>query len=76
VFSQLGQLEVGAAVTLSQGAVVHQYAVSEVRVVASDDLSVVYDLGDDRLTLITCTGYNFLTDVYDERIVVVAHRVQ
>jgi LPXTG-site transpeptidase (sortase) family protein len=76
VFSQLGQLEVGAAVTLSQGAVVHQYAVSEVSVVASDDLSVVYDIGDDRLTLITCTGYNFLTDVYDERIVVVAHRVQ
>jgi len=76
VFSQIGQLEVGAVVTLSQGEVVHQYTVSEVKVVANDDLSVVYDVGDDRVTLITCTGYNLLTDVYDERIVVVAHRVQ
>ena len=43
--------------------------------VRNDDLSVVYDFGDDRVTLITCTGYNFLTETYDERIVVVAHRV-
>ena len=76
VFSNLGDLEIGAAVTLSQGEIAHQYAVSEVRVVASDDLSVVYNFGDDRVTLITCTGYNLLTDTYEERIVVVAHRVE
>jgi LPXTG-site transpeptidase (sortase) family protein len=76
VFSNLGDLQVGAAVTLSQGEVAHQYAVSEVKVVANDDLSVVYDFDDDRVTLITCTGYNLLTDTYDERIVVVAHRVE
>lgn len=76
VFSNLGDLEIGASVTLSEGEVMQHYAVTEVKVVPNDDLSVVYDVGDDRVTLITCTGYNLLTDSYDERVVVVAHRVE
>lgn len=52
------------------------YSVQTVRVVAPDDLSVLYPTDDDRLTLITCDNFDYLSFTYLERIVAIAERIQ
>lgn len=74
VFARIHELESGDAITVTQNGVSYTYWVTEVKVVQADDLSVVYPTESERVTLITCTGYNFLNNTYEERIVVVAER--
>lgn len=74
VFAGIGSLEVGDPLIISRGALEKRYAVSAVKTVAPDDLSVLYPTTTDRITLITCGDYDFFQNVYQERIVVVADR--
>lgn len=75
IFHNIGDLQVGALITLSYQGMAYDYRVVEVKTVESDDLSVVYPVpGEERVTLITCTGYSFFLGEYQQRIVVVAVR--
>ncbi len=74
VFSRIDELKPGDIVTLSEKGTSYDYRVTEVKIVEADDMSVVYPTPVERVTLITCTGYDFLTNTYDQRIVVVAER--
>ena len=76
IFADIGQLKVGAQILVSDGNQERRYSVSEVRVVNEYDISVVYPLGDDRLTLITCEASSFdeISQTYNNRVVIVATR--
>jgi len=74
VFAHIDELQVGALVVLKQGEEERRYAVTEIRVVEPTDLTPIYPTTTDRLTLITCGDYDFIRNVYQERIVVVAER--
>lgn len=74
VFASIGQLSVGDPIFLTQDGEQRVYAVRELRTVNPDDMSVLYPTSDEQLTLITCSNYDFLRDVYHERLVVVARR--
>lgn len=77
VFYNLNNLEVGQEIVLFDGGGERRYQVTEMRVVAIDDISVVMPTDDDRLTLITCevSSYDPATGLYSKRLVVVAQRV-
>ncbi len=72
IFASINSMQVGDPLILSRGQLEKRYAVSEVRKVEPDDLSVLYPTTSDRLTLITCGDYDFLQNQYLERIVVIA----
>lgn len=75
IFARIGELEIGQPVVIAHGTTEYSYLVTEVKTVPADDMSVIYSTSDNRVTLITCTGYNIISDRYDERIVVVAQQV-
>ncbi len=75
IFANIGDLEIGTLLTINDNNAAHSYRVTDVRIVDATDLSVVYPQGRETLTLITCTGYDFFSDTYQERIVVSAERV-
>ena len=75
VFANLLELNIGDPVIVTENGEERQFAVTEVKVVAPDDLSVLYPTETDRVTLITCGAYSFALDTYQERIVVVAERI-
>ncbi|MCB9457868.1 MAG: sortase [Anaerolineaceae bacterium] len=74
VFARLNQINLGDPIFVSFNGQQIQYIVTEVRVVPPDDISVLYPTLDSRLTLITCSNYDFLQDAYQERTVVIAER--
>jgi LPXTG-site transpeptidase (sortase) family protein len=74
VFAAIDDLRLGDPVVLSDGAQVKYYAVTEVKTVQPDDLTVLYPTDTDRITLITCDGYDFVNNSYQQRIVVIAER--
>lgn len=74
VFSRLGQMNAGDPIFVNYDGQQLEYTVTEVRTVAPGDISVLYPTSDSRLTLITCSSYDFLQDAYQERIVVIAER--
>jgi LPXTG-site transpeptidase (sortase) family protein len=77
VFAHLQNLTTGNEVFLTLPDDTQRiYAVQTVRTVAPDDLSVLYPSSEDRLTLITCDNFDYLSFTYLERIVAVAERVQ
>lgn len=75
IFARLEQLRLGDPIILTLGERRQRYSVIDVRRTAPDDLTPLYPTASDRLTLITCDGYNFLQNAYQERIVVVAERI-
>lgn len=75
IFSTLREMKPGDPILISYQDDALQYAVTETRIVMPDDLSVLYPTESDRLTLITCDRYDFLSDQYQERVVVIAERV-
>jgi LPXTG-site transpeptidase (sortase) family protein len=75
VFASIDDLNAGDLIVLTEGTEARNYAVTEVYTVAPDDLSPVYPSTTDRLTLITCDGYDFLRNAYTERVIVVAERI-
>lgn len=75
VFATLEDVAAGDQITLSDRGQTVQYRIRETRYVSPDDLSVVYPTGSDTLTLITCSDYNFIRNIYERRFVVIADRV-
>jgi sortase A len=75
VFATLDEVAVGDQVSISDRGRTYQYRVREMYYVQPDDLSVVYPTGEDILTLITCSDYNFVRNIYERRFVVVADRI-
>jgi len=75
IFANLNELQVGDRVIITQDGNDYHYDVSTIDAYAPTDLSPVYPSADNRLTLITCGTYDFISDTYLERVVVVAERV-
>ena len=75
IFARLDNLQIGDAILLSQDGSEHVYQVKQKFTTSPSDLSVVYPTDRERLTLITCTDYDFLQDTYHERFVVIAERI-
>jgi len=75
VFADLGSLQSGDRVLVRQGDEEIVYSVTEIFNTSPDDLTPLYPASEDRLTLITCDDYNFFSDSYQERTIVVAERV-
>ncbi|NJL94739.1 MAG: sortase [Anaerolineae bacterium] len=74
-FGQLDKMVVGDEIVLTEQGREYRYRVTEIREVEPTDLSVVYPTATERLTLITCGDYDFLSDSYQVRIVVIAERI-
>lgn len=75
IFAPIRDLQVGELIVVSRGQQEWRYAVTDVRSVEPDDLSVIAPTTSDQLTLITCEAYNFLQGVYLSRLVVTATRL-
>ena len=77
IFAHLRNLSAGSEIFLTVPDETERiYSVQTVRTVAPDELSVLYPTNDERLTLITCDSFDYLSFTYLERIVAVAERVQ
>jgi LPXTG-site transpeptidase (sortase) family protein len=75
IFAYIQQLSYGDPIEITYADQVLQYRVSGMQRVDPSDLSVLQPTTFERLTLITCTDYNFLQDLYERRIIVFADRV-
>jgi LPXTG-site transpeptidase (sortase) family protein len=75
VFALLLDLEIGDVITVSSNEVDYTYIVSDIYSTQPNDLQPLMPTTTDRLTLITCNSYDFLSNTYQERIIVVADRV-
>lgn len=75
VFTDLANIEPGALIILQQGETERRYVVTEISVVMPDNLDPVRPTSDERLTLITCDDYDFFSDAYATRTVVVAEPI-
>ncbi len=76
-FAPLGQVGSGTLIYIldENHDTLRTYQVTETRITTPDDLSVLYSTPDDRLTLITCDGYDLLSNTYTARVVTVALRI-
>lgn len=75
IFSAIDALNIGDPLLIIQDGQEYRYSVTELRSVPPNDLSVLYPTSTRRLTLITCSNYDFWQDTYQERLVVVAEQV-
>lgn len=70
-FNRLDEVEVGDAVYVDTLTQTYRYEVTEVKVVDPEEVEILEDYGDERLTLFTCTPIYLAT----QRLVIVAERV-
>ena len=75
IFANLHELQIGDRVIITQNGNDYHYDIISVDSVDPTDLTPIYPSTDNRLTLITCGAYDFISDTYLERIVVVAEQV-
>lgn len=75
VFAEIGKLNHGDLVILQIPSGERRYQVTEIKTVEPDDLSILYPTDHDRLTLLTCSDYDFLQGGYLSRTIVVAERI-
>lgn len=75
VFGFLDQANIGDRIIVRRGNTQYQYVVTDVYVTTPDDLSPVYPTSTPRLTLITCGKYDFFSNQYLERTIVVAEPI-
>lgn len=75
IFAGLEDLQPGETIILTRNGIDYFYRVVEINGVEPDDLTPVYPTTTERLTLITCSDYNFFADTYDQRQVVIAERI-
>jgi LPXTG-site transpeptidase (sortase) family protein len=74
VFASLKLLQPGDTVIVEFEGQSMYYVVQETRTVAPEDLTPLYPTPSSRLTLITCDEYDFVSNSYRVRTVVVAER--
>ncbi|PJF28207.1 MAG: hypothetical protein CUN52_13465 [Phototrophicales bacterium] len=75
VFGFLDQANIGDRIIVRRGNIQYQYVVTDVYVTTPDDLTPVYPTSTPRLTLITCGNYDFFSNQYLERTIVVAEPI-
>jgi LPXTG-site transpeptidase (sortase) family protein len=75
VFANLGELARDDIIVVTTNGEEHRYIVTDVYSTIPDDLQPLMPTTSDRLTLITCNSYDFFTDSYLERTIVVAERL-
>jgi LPXTG-site transpeptidase (sortase) family protein len=75
IFYNLKDLKVGDSISVVYDNVRRDYVVQSTRMVEPSDLQPLYPTDDDRITLITCDSYDLLQDNYQQRVIVVATRV-
>lgn len=75
IFRNLHELRVGDLVILIVDGNEWRYIIREINNTDPDDLTPLSQAGNDRLTLITCSEYDFLRDAYLQRTIIVAERV-
>lgn len=74
-FANLGSVVEGDVIVVMVGEEQWRYVITEIGVTTPSDLTPVYPTQDDRLTLITCDDYDFFSNVYRERVIIVAQRI-
>jgi sortase A len=74
-FAYLFQAHLGDTIILREGTREQYYKVTEIEEVQPDDVSYVAQSGKPRMTLITCTDWDFETNTYLGRLVVIAEPV-
>lgn len=74
VFASLEDLLVGDTIIVEYEGTQRRYTVTEITKAAPADLTPLYPAQIERLTLVTCDSYDFLSDSYLERTVVIAER--
>jgi len=76
-FNSLYNVSLGDEIIVQDGEFVRRYIVSDIRVVAYTDISVVYPTAHSRVTLITCDipSFQSASGLYGERLVVIADAV-
>lgn len=75
VFADLNLVQIGDPVEVQSNGSSHTYVVTEVYTTTPNDLTPLMPTSEDRLTLITCNSYDFFTNAYLERVIVVAVRI-
>ncbi len=75
IFAGLKDVTTGELILLKWHGEQRAYSVSAVKSVPPDDVSVLYPTEQEQLTLITCGDYDFFSNTYRERVVVIAPRV-
>jgi LPXTG-site transpeptidase (sortase) family protein len=73
-FHDIGTLTAGDTMILLLGTASQTYTVSEVYTTTPDDMTPLRPTTTERITLITCGDYDFIGNVYRERVIVVAER--
>lgn len=74
-FKDLEKLQTGDRVFVEHGTRTFVYVVEEARTIQPEDVEIAFPTGDERLTLVTCTGWDGALDNYAERYVVVARKL-
>ncbi|MCA9915800.1 MAG: sortase [Anaerolineae bacterium] len=76
IFARIGDLALEDIIMVESEGVQHIYHVTSVYRTTPDDLQPLQPTTSaHRLTLITCGTYDWLSDRYDERVIVVAERI-
>lgn len=75
-FKDLERLQSGDRVFVEHGARTYVYIVEEARTIQPEDVEIAFPTEDERLTLVTCTGWDGTLDDYAERYVVVARKLE
>ena len=75
VFANLGELAVDDIIVLMTRGEEHRYIITRVYTTTPNDLQPLMPTTNDQLTLITCDSYDFFTDSYLERTIIVAERL-
>jgi LPXTG-site transpeptidase (sortase) family protein len=75
IFSNIEALSPGDPLIIAQDGQEYIFEVREIRRVEPDALTPFYPGAVQRLTLTTCSDYDFLRNIYRERIVVIAERM-
>lgn len=72
VFVDLADLNVGEVIQMQSGGEQYIYIVTEIYLTDPNDLQPIMPTTQRRLTLITCNDYDFFTNTYLERRIVIA----
>ncbi len=75
IFANINDLNIGDPVYLTQAGEERAYQVTQKFNTDPNNLEVLYPSANEKVTLITCSNYDFFSDVYRERVIVIAERV-
>jgi LPXTG-site transpeptidase (sortase) family protein len=75
IFAELNVIQINDLVRVQSNGKWHTYMVTEVYMTTPHNLEPLMPTPEDRLTLITCNSYDFFTNAYLERVIVVAERM-